>query len=153
MASGKETFQEAVPYTYILQGTINRQKFTVEGKGVGDSNNGTLKGRYRCTSGNTPMSWKALEPILGYGLKCYVNYPVGMVHFFQETMPSGYSEDRVFTYEDGGVVKSYREIYLKNGTVVSKGTVDAENFPANSPILTQKLQAPVPPQEVITPFK
>jgi len=154
MASGKELFQEAVPYIYTIEGTINGGKrFTIEGKGVGNSTNGTLKGRYTCTSGKCPMSWKALAPLLGYGLKVYVNYPVGMVQFFQETMPSGYSEDRVFRYEDGGVVKSHREITMKDGVIVSTGTFCAEKFPEDSPILTQTLKSPVPPQEVITPYK
>jgi len=154
MASCKELFQEAVPYIYTIEGTINGgKKFTIEGKGVGNSTNGTLKGRYTCTSGKCPMSWKALAPLLGYGLKVYVNYPVGTVQFFQETMPSGYSEDRVFRYEDGGVVKSHREITMKDGVIVSTGTFCAENFPEDSPILTQTLKSPVPPQEVITPYK
>jgi len=154
MASGKELFQEAVPYIYTIEGTINGGKrFTIEGKGVGNSTNGTLKGRYTCTSGKCPMSWKALAPLLGYGLKVYVNYPVGTVQFFQETMPSGYSEDRVFRYEDGGVVKSHREITMQNGQIVSTGTIVAENFPEDSPIWEQQLKSPVPPQEVITPYK
>merc|ERR1719354_1494839 len=34
-------------------------------------------------------------------MKVFVHYPSGMEQFFQNTMPSGYSEDRVFTYEDG----------------------------------------------------
>jgi len=153
MASGTEMFKQAVPYTFTIDGTINGQSLSIEGKGVGDSTKGTLKGRYTCTSGKCPMSWKALAPLLGYGLKVYVNYPVGMVQFFQETMPSGYQEDRVFRYEDGGVVKSHREITLQSGMIVSKGTFVAENFPEDSPIHTQKLKSPVPPQEVITPYK
>ena len=68
-------------------------------------------------------------------------------------MPSGYSEDRVFKYEDGGVIKSHREISWQDGMVVSKGTMVAENFPSDSPILTQDLKAPLPPQEVITNYK
>ena len=68
-------------------------------------------------------------------------------------MPSGYSEDRVFRYEDGGVVKSHREITMENGQIVSKGTFVAENFPEDSPIWGQQLKSPVPPQEVITPYK
>merc|ERR1711973_781818 len=142
---GTEFFKQPVPYNYTIDGSINGQKFTIEGKGVGNSNDGTLKGRYTCTSGKCPMSWKALAPLLGYGLKVYVNYPVGMVQFFQETMPSGYSEDRVFKYEDGGVVKSHREITLQNGVIVSKGSMVAENFPEDSPILTQKPQKSSPP--------
>jgi len=150
---GTEFFKQPVPYNYTIDGSINGQKFTIEGQGVGNSEEGTLKGRYTCTSGKCPMSWKALAPILGYGLKIYVNYPVGMTQFFQETMPSGYSEDRVFKYEDGGIVKSHREITMQNGVIISKGSMVAENFPEDSPILTQNLKSPVPPQEVITPYK
>jgi len=153
MASYKEMFQRPVPYTYTLDCSINGQKFSIEARGVGNGSDGTLKGRYRCTSGKCPMSWKALAPILAYGMKVYAHYPVGMEQFFQNTMPSGYNEDRVFKYEDGGVVKSHREITFQDGIVVSKGTLVAENFPEDSPILTQTLKAPLPPQEVITPYK
>jgi len=151
---GTELFKGRVPYTYSIEGTINGgNKFTIEGKGYGDSTTGDLRGKYKCTSGKVPISWKALAPFLGYGLKVYVNYPAGMVQFFQETMPSGYSEDRVFTYEDGGVVKSHREIKMQNGQIVSTGTIVAENFPEDSPIWAQQLKSPVPPQEVITPYR
>jgi len=153
MASVKELFQGSVPYTYTIDASIKGQKFSIEAKGVGNSTTGQVKGKYRCTSGECPMSWKALAPILQYGMKIYTNYPVGMPQFFQETLPSGYSEDRVFRYEDGGVVKSHRELTLENGQMVSKGTILAEGFPTDSPILTQTLKAPVPPQEVITPYK
>jgi len=149
----KETFQSPVPYTYTLEATINGKKFNIEGKGVGNGSDGTLKAKYRCTTGQSPMSWKALAPLLAYGMKVFTHYPVGTEQFFQNTMPSGYSEDRVFKYEDGGVIKSHREISWQDGMVVSKGTMVAENFPSDSPILTQNLKAPLPPQEVITNYK
>ena len=69
MASGKEIFKQAVPYTYELDGVINGKQFIIKGKGVGDSTTGTLKGKYQCTTGIVPMSWKALSPLLGYGFK------------------------------------------------------------------------------------
>jgi len=153
MANFKEMFQSPVPYTYVLECSINGKAFTIEAKGVGNGSNGQLKGKYRCITGKNPMSWKALAPILAYGMKVYTHYPAGMEQFFQNTMPSGYTEERVFKYEDGGVVKSYREIVFQDGVVVSKGTLVAEGFPEDSPILTQTLKAPLPPQEVITPYK
>ena len=69
MASGKENFKQAVPYTYELDGVINGKNFTIKGKGVGDSAAGTLKGKYQCTTGTVPMSWKVLSPLLGNGFK------------------------------------------------------------------------------------
>ena len=78
---------------------------------------------------------------------------MGMVQFFQETMPSGYTEDREFNFEDEGTIKSHREISLVGGVVVSKGSFVAENFPSGSPILTQDLKTPIPPQELTTPYK
>ena len=62
-------FQTAVPYTYVLKCTINGEDFTIEGKGVGNGGDGKLKGKYRCTTGRSPMSWKALAPLLAYGMK------------------------------------------------------------------------------------
>jgi len=149
----KAMFQKPVPYTYILKCSINGEAFTIEGKGTGNGSDGSLRCKYRCTTGQNPMSWKACAPLLAYGMKVFVHYPNGMEQFFQNTMPTGYSEDRVFTYEDGGVIKSHREISWQEGMVVSKGTMVAENFPEDSPILTQNLKAPLPPQEVITDYR
>ena len=69
MASGKQIFNGPLPFTYKIEGLIDDQKFIVEGKGAGDSSKGTLKGKYWCSSGNLPMSWKALAPLLGYGFE------------------------------------------------------------------------------------
>jgi len=151
--AGTELFKQSVPFTYTIDGSINGKTFSIVGKGSGNSAAGTLKGRYTCTSGKCPMSWKALAPILGYGLEIYVKHPVGIAKFLQETMPSGYNEDREFTYEDGGVMNSHREITMQDGIIVSKGTMVAENFPEDSPILTQNLKSPIPPQDIITPYK
>ena len=76
-----------------------------------------------------------------------------MEQFFQNTMPSGYSQDQVYKYEDGGVIKSHREITFQNGLVVSTGKMVAENFPEDSPIFTQNLKDPVPPQAITTCYK
>jgi len=65
-------------------------------------------------------------------------------------MLGGYSEDRVFRYEDGGVAKSHREITMENGQIVSKGSI---GIPEDSLIHTKKVNSPVPPQEAIAPYK
>ena len=67
--AGTELFKQRVPFTYKIDGSINGKKFSIEGKGSGDSAHGTLKGRWTCTSGKCPMSWQALAPILGYGFE------------------------------------------------------------------------------------
>ena len=67
MGSTKEIFKEAIPFTYILDGVINGTKFVIEGKGIGNAATGTLSGKFWCTKGRSPMSWKALSPYLGYG--------------------------------------------------------------------------------------
>merc|ERR1719334_2760949 len=70
--------------------------------------------------------------------------------FFHETMLGGYSEDRVFRYEDGGVAKSHWEITVENGQIVSKGSI---GIPEDSLIHTKIVNSPVPPQEPIAPYK
>jgi len=65
-------------------------------------------------------------------------------------MLGGYSEDRVFRYEDGGVAKSHREITMENGQIVSKGSI---GIPEDSLIHTKKVNSPVPPQEANAPYK
>ena len=67
MEGGTACFRKDVPFHMVLQGSINGTKFSVEGKGMGDSRKGTLNGKWVCTSGQLPMSWAAIAGTLGYG--------------------------------------------------------------------------------------
>ena len=54
------------PFIMAVNGSINGEPFSVEGKGTGNSLTGTLRGKWVCTTGALPLAWAALTPTLGY---------------------------------------------------------------------------------------
>jgi len=153
MATGTACFHKQVPFHTMIQGAINGQAFTVEGKGLGDSSTGMTKGKWVCTSGKLPMSWSALSSTLGYGFKCFENFPNGLTHFFQEAMPEGYTQERVTRFQDDGTLKTYHEIHVQKGVVMNKITVQGEGFKADSAILGDSLKCMLPSVERTFPFE
>jgi len=147
MATGTACFRKELPFHTMIQGSINGQPFVVEGKGLGDSADGKCKGKWVCTSGKLPMSWAVLANTLGYGFKCFTNFPNGLVHFFQEAMPEGYTQERVTRFQDDGTLKTYHEIHFQKGVVMNKITLQGEGFKADSPILTGGIKCMLPTSE------
>jgi len=152
-AQGTACFRKEVPFHMMIQGAINGSSFTVEGKGLGDSNTGRMKGKWVCTSGKLPMSWSAISATLGYGFKCFANFPNGLQHFFQEAMPEGYTQERVTRFQDDGTLKTYHEIHMQKGIVMNKVTLQGEGFKADSPILSDGIKCMLPTTERTFPFE
>jgi len=153
MATGTACFHKQVPFHTMIQGAINGQAFTVEGKGLGDSGTGKMKGKWVCTSGKLPMSWSAISATLGYGFKCFANFPNGLQHFFQDAMPEGYTQERVTRFQDDGTLKTYHEIHVQKGVVMNKITLQGEGFKADSPVLGDNLKCMLPTVERTFPFE
>jgi len=134
--------RRSVQFHTIIDGSINGMKFTVEGKGVGNSSTGSMKGKWVCKSGVLPMSWASLAPTIG--LKCFANFPNGITHFFQECMPQGYTQERVTRFQDDGTLKTYQEVIYQKGVVISKITLQGDGFKSDSPVLTNKMKCFLP---------
>lgn len=150
---GTACFRKEVPFHTMIQGSINAQAFTVEGKGLGNSKTGLSKGKWVCTSGKLPMSWAALSASLGNGFKCFANFPNGLIHFFQEAMPEGYTQERVTRFQDDGTLKTYHEIHFQKGVIMNKITLQGEGFKADSAVLSNGLKCHLPSQERTFPFE
>jgi len=147
MADGTTYFRKELPFEQVIQGSVNGQEFTVKGKGRGNAQAGNMKGKWECTSGKLPMSWPALATTLGYGFKCFANFPNGLTHFFQECMPEGYTQERVTNFQDDGTLKTYHEIYLEKGIVMNKVTLKGESFKPGSPVLNNGIECMLPTVE------
>lgn len=153
MLSGTVCFRKKLPFHTILQGSINGQAFTIEGKGYGDGNTGESKGKWVCTSGKMPISWATIAATLGHGIKCYTKFPNGLDHFYQACMPVGYTQERVARYQDDGTLKTYQEIYLQKGVVINKITLQGEGFNEDSPVLNDGLKVALPNEIRMFPFE
>lgn len=153
MNSGTICFRKQLPFHTMLQGSINGTAFTIEGKGYGDSNTGHIKGKWVCTNGKLPMSWAALASTLQYGFKCFINFPNGLTHFYQESMPQGFTQEKVARYQDDGTIKTYHEIHLQKGVVVNKITLQGEGFKPDSPVLSNGLKIFLPLETRVFPFE
>jgi hypothetical protein len=153
MEGGSACFRNEVPFIMNIAGTINGEHFTVEGKGSGKSNIGYSKGKWICTSGRLPISWAALSSTLSYSFKCFANYPNGLTHFCQETVPEGYTQERVTRFHDDGTLKSYYEVHYNKGLLMSKVTVHGDGFRKDSPVLLNTIKCMKPSVESNYPFE
>jgi hypothetical protein len=152
--TGTTLFQREVQFHTTLQGNINGKAFTVEGKGLGYSGTGKVKGKWVCTSGKLPMSWAALGSTLGVnGFRAFVNFPNNLAHFFQESMPEGYTQERVIRFQDDGTLKTYHEINFQKGVLMNKVTLQGDGFKSDSPVLNDGLKVAMPLHERVDPFE
>jgi len=124
-----------VKYATTVEGTVNGQAFKIEGGGMGNAEKGYQRGTFVCTSGKLPMSWEVMAPTLGYGLKIFTKHPNGIPSLEVQSFPEGYIQDRTTTFENDGTIKTRHEIYLEEGTVVSKVVFKADGFKDDSPII------------------
>ena len=53
---GTALFRGDVPFVQQIEGTMNGEFFSVEGKGSGNANVGRQQGKWVCTSGKLPMA-------------------------------------------------------------------------------------------------
>jgi len=141
---GTALFRSDVPFVMQIEGTMNGEKFSVEGKGSGNGNMGRMSGKWVCTSGKLPMSWAIIAPTLTYGFVCFTKYPSGVVNFCQEAMPDGYSQERLFAFEDGSSLTASHVVTYSNGTVYNKVTMKGEGFKSDSPVITNGVKTGVP---------
>lgn len=153
MEGGSACFRTEVPFIMNVTGSVNGEHFTVEGKGSGKSNAGYCKGKWICTSGRLPISWAAMSCALSYSFKCFANYPNGLTHFCQESMPEGYTQERVTRFHDDGTLKSYYELHYNKGLLMCKATVHGEGFTKNSPVLHNMIKCMKPGVESNYPFE
>lgn len=102
-------------------------------------------------SGKLPMSWATLSATIG--LKCFANFPNGITHFFQESMPQGYTQERVTRFQEDGTLKTYQEVIFQKGVVVSKVTLQGEGFRSDSPVINNGMKCFLPCTETNYPFE
>jgi len=153
MEGGVALFRNNVPYCLKLEGTVHGVEFLVEGSGTGCTAEGYQKGKFISKSGKLPISWAAISSALGYGFKCFAKYPNGIPHYFQESMPEGYTQERTITFENDGVVTIRHELTYKNGVVMNHAKLTAEGFRSDSPVINDGIGNLLPSADASFPWK
>nr|BCN13400.1 fluorescent protein [Cytaeis uchidae] len=142
-----------LPFKCLVNGTVNGKRFVIEGEGIGNLKEGVHKGKYVCTSGKLPMSWAALGPTFGYGIKLFARYPSDLGNLFKDSMPNGYSHERESKFDNDGTIIATHEIFIRNGTVHNNVKLTAANFKEDSPVLNGDIECSLPNYDTHLPIE
>ena len=63
--------------------------------------------------GPLPFSVDILSAVFLYGNRCMTKYPGGIVDYFKNSCPVGYTWERSFLFEDGAVCIASADIRLR----------------------------------------
>jgi len=143
-------FINELPFEMFITGTLNGEPFTVEGKGLGNSNKGYINGKWTCTSGKC-LAWPAMGPTLGYGFKAFASYPNAITQFFQQCMPEGYTQERTITFENDGTLTAHHDISLHNGVVRNIVKFEGVGFNPDGPLMNDGIKTMLNSTERVLP--
>ena len=76
----------------------------------------------------------------------FTKYPYGVVNFFQECFPEGYTVDGILEFEgeDGGKFTSHQEYTLGGSSIGAKVQLKGEGFKGDSATMTNKYEKLLP---------
>uniref|UniRef100_UPI0001A48AB3 CYAN/GREEN-EMITTING GFP-LIKE PROTEIN, KUSABIRA-CYAN MUTANT (KCY-R1) n=1 Tax=Lithophyllon concinna TaxID=1911064 RepID=UPI0001A48AB3 len=135
---------------YYMDGSVNGHEFTVEGEGTGRPYEGKQKITLDVTKGGPlPFAFDLLSTVFSYGNRALTKYPDDIPDYFKQCFPGGYSWERKFEFEDGGLAIAKAEISLKGNCFEHKSTIEG-TFPDSSPIMQNKTLGWEPSTEKMT---
>jgi len=139
MNVGAMLFNKELPFVCELDGEINGHKFSVRGKGIGNSAQGLTHGIHVCTSGELPVSWTAITHNLQYGLLCFSKSPHDINDYIKSTFPEGYTKERTSNFEGDGKYTSRHVITYENGCIYNRVTINGSGFSDDGNVLGKNL--------------
>jgi len=135
-------FQGDFTIKTTVVGEVNGIAFEVQSEGKADGGgNGEIYQHAHCVTGKLPCSWQLVVHALSYGVTMFSQYPNGIVDFFKESFPEGYTADRVETYEgDGtGTVITHLDYRLEAKCMHTHVTLKGTGFSPDGPMMTDRL--------------
>jgi len=144
---GSQLFSERLDATADIEGTINGERFRVEGKGYGNGRTGFHKGKFVSVDGDLPVSWSAAATTLGLGFECFARYPNGISDWrdwLKSTFPDGYTMERKIYFENDGMAKTRHRITYDGGLIRSNVRVHGEGFRRDGHVMTDNLENILP---------
>jgi len=102
MEGGNALLQGDFTIKTTVVGEVNGIPFEVQSEGKTNGAFGEIYQHAHCVTGKLPCSWQLVVHSLSYGVTMFSKYPNGIVDFFKESFPEGYTVDRVETYEGDG---------------------------------------------------
>ncbi|XP_019628386.1 PREDICTED: GFP-like non-fluorescent chromoprotein [Branchiostoma belcheri] len=131
----------ALPTNHDLHifGSVNGLEFDMVGGGSGNPKAGTLETSVKSTRGALPFSPLLVAPNLGYGFYQYLPFPDGPSPFQTAITDGGYEVNRVFKFEDGGVLSAHFRYTYEGGKIKGEFQLVGSGFPASGPVMTSGL--------------
>ena len=77
--------------------------------------------------GPLPFSEDILSAVFTYGNRVFTEYPQGMVDFFKNSCPAGYTWQRSLLFEDGAVCTASADITVRYINSLSHSKILTEN--------------------------
>nr|AAG41205.1 green fluorescent protein asFP499 [Anemonia sulcata]AAN52735.1 green fluorescent protein as(s)FP499 [Anemonia sulcata]ABQ58830.1 green fluorescent protein FP499 [Anemonia rustica] len=146
------SIKETMRVQLSMEGSVNYHAFKCTGKGEGKPYEGTQSLNITITEGGPlPFAFDILSHAFQYGIKVFAKYPKEIPDFFKQSLPGGFSWERVSTYEDGGVLSATQETSLQGDCIICKVKVLGTNFPANGPVMQKKTCGWEPSTETVIP--
>jgi len=145
MEGSADYFNHPITFKVAIEGEVNMRVFKVVGNGKSFGGGDFNIHAYSDTGRQLPMSWIPLYPFL-QSFPMFTKYPYGVVNFFQECFPEGYTVDGTLEFEgeDGGKFTSHQEYTLGGSSIGAKVQLKGEGFKGDSATMTNKYEKLLP---------
>nr|AAM10626.2 green fluorescent protein [Heteractis crispa] len=144
----KETMQSKV----YMEGKVNDHNFKCTAEGKGEPYKGSQSLTITVTEGGPlPFAFDILSHAFRYGNKVFAKYPKDHPDFFKQSLPEGFTWERVSNYEDGGVLTVKQETSLEGDCIICKIKAHGTNFPADGPVMQKRTNGWEPSTETVIP--
>nr|AAL23574.1 red fluorescent protein zoanRFP [Zoanthus sp. SAL-2001] len=155
MAHSKHGLTDDMTMHFRMEGCVDGHKFVIEGNGNGNP----FKGKQfinLCVieGGPLPFSEDILSAAFDYGNRLFTEYPEGIVDYFKNSCPAGYTWHRSFRFEDGAVCICSADITVnvRENCIYHESTFYGVNFPADGPVMKKMTTNWEPSCEKIIPI-
>ena len=154
MALSKHGLTKDMTMKYHMEGSVDGHKFVITGHGNGNPFEGKQTMNLCVVEGGPlPFSEDILSATFDYGNRVFTEYPQGMVDFFKNSCPAGYTWHRSLLFEDGAVCTTSADITVsvEENCFYHNSKFHGVNFPADGPVMKKMTTNWEPSCEKIIP--
>ncbi|XP_074621901.1 GFP-like fluorescent chromoprotein FP506 [Acropora palmata] len=155
MALSKQGLTKDMTMKYRMEGCVDGHKFVITGHGNGNPFEGKQTINLCVVEGGPlPFSEDILSAVFDYGHRVFTEYPQGMVDFFKNSCPAGYTWHRSLLFEDGAVCTASADITVsvEEKCFYHESKFHGVNVPADGPVMKKMTTNWEPSCEKIIPI-
>nr|ACD03134.1 red fluorescent protein [Zoanthus sp. EB-2008] len=159
MAHSKHGLTNDMTMKFRMEGCVDGHQFVITGHGNGNPFTGEQTINLCVDKGGPlPFSEDILSAAFDYGNRLFTEYPQGIVDYFKNSCPAGYTWQRSFLFEDGAVCIASADISVKENCIHHYSTFYGVNFPVDGPVMKKVTYnwepscekiIPIPSQEIL----